>query len=39
MKVYIGPNKDDEAQKIEVEKQNYDTWSMEDTLARIILPM
>jgi len=39
MKVYIGPYKDDEAQKIEVAIHNYDTWSMDDTLAPIILPM
>lgn len=39
MKVYIGPYKDDRPQKIEVAIHDYDTWSMDHTLAPIILPM
>ena len=40
MRVYIGPFDDltgDQVQEIEI--HNYDTWSMDHTLAPIILPM
>jgi hypothetical protein len=39
MKVYIGPYKDDEDQEVKVEIDNYDTWSMDYTLAHIVIPM
>jgi hypothetical protein len=40
MKVNIGPYTDDgEDQKVEVHIDNYDTWSMDYTLAHIVLPM
>ena len=40
MKVFIGPYTDDgEEQKTEIEIHEYDTWSMDHTLAPIILPM
>ena len=40
MKVNIGPYTDDDAgQVIEVHIDKYDTWSMDHTLAPIILPM
>lgn len=40
MKVFIGPYPEgDEEQKVEVEIHNYDTWSMDHTLAYIIVPM
>lgn len=40
MKVFIGPYPEgDEEQKVDVEIHNYDTWSMDHTLAYIIVPM
>jgi hypothetical protein len=39
MKVYIGPYKDEGDSKVEVHIHNYDTWSMDYTLALIVLPM
>lgn len=40
MKVKIGPYKDNgEDQKVEVHIHKYDTWSMDYTLAHIVLPM
>jgi len=40
MKVYIGPYpKEDEDRKINVKIHEYDTWSMDNTLAHIIHPM
>ena len=40
MKVEIGPyTDDDEEQVVEVTIHDYDTWSMDYTLAPIILPM
>lgn len=36
MKVNIGPYEDN--RKIEIEYHPYDTWNLDDTLARIILP-
>jgi len=40
VKVEIGPYTDDgEDQKVEVHIDNYDTWSMDHTLAVIVLPM
>lgn len=40
MRVYIGPYEDmGEEQKTEIEIHDYDTWSMDHTLAPIILPM
>lgn len=39
MKVTIGPYKDKGKRKEEVTIHNYDTWSMDHTLALIALPM
>jgi len=39
MKVEIGPYTDDGVEKINVVIDEYDTWSMDHTLAYIILPM
>ncbi len=40
MKVHIGPYKDDDSdRREEVTIHNYDTWSMDHTLALIALPM
>ena len=40
MKVFIGPYPEgDEEQKVDVEIHDYDTWSMDHTLAYIIVPM
>jgi hypothetical protein len=39
MKVNIGPYKDEGDRKIEIMIHNYDTWSMDNTLALIALPM
>lgn len=39
MKVSIGPYKDDEEREVSIQIDNYDTWSMDYTLALIILPM
>jgi len=41
MKVYIGPYPDsgEEEQEIDVKIDKYDTWSMDHTLAYIIVPM
>lgn len=40
MKVYLGPYKDNEVErKEEVHIHDYDTWSMDSTLALIVLPM
>ena len=40
MKVSIGPFTDDgEAQEMSIHIDEYDTWSMDHTLAPIILPM
>lgn len=39
MKVFIGPYEDGVDQVQEIEIHNYDTWSMDHTLAPIILPM
>lgn len=39
MKVYIGPYKDKGKRREEVTIHNYDTWSMDHTLALIALPM
>lgn len=40
MKVYIGPYpENDDKQEMIIEIDNYDTWSMDYTLAHIILPM
>lgn len=39
MKVYIGPYEDEVGQTQEIEIHHYDTWSMDYTLAPIILPM
>lgn len=41
MKVYIGPypEKYDEPRVVSVELNNYDTWSVNTTLAHIIVPM
>jgi len=39
MKVFIGPYEDGVDQVQEIEIHNYDTWSMDRTLAPIILPM
>lgn len=38
MKVYIGPY-DDGEQEIQVRIDPYDTWSMDSTLAVIVVPM
>ena len=39
MKVNIGPYKDEGERKIQIMIHDYDTWSMDHTLALIILPM
>jgi len=39
MKVNIGPYTDDAEQVVEVHIDKWDTWSMDHTLAPIILPM
>ena len=39
MKVNIGPYKDEGERKVEIHIHDYDTWSMDHTLALIILPM
>jgi len=39
MKVEIGPYTDDGVEKINVVIDEYDTWSMDNTLAHIVLPM
>jgi hypothetical protein len=40
MKIYIGPYTDDDKErKIRIRIDKYDTWSMDHTLAMIILPM
>lgn len=39
MQVKIGPYSDEGKQEISVHIDNYDTWSMDHTLAPIILPM
>ena len=39
MKVYIGPYSDSDDRHEEVILHNYDTWSMDHTLALIALPM
>jgi len=39
MKVNIGPYTDDAEQVVEVHIDKWDTWSMDHTLALIILPM
>jgi hypothetical protein len=40
MKAFIGPYKDNgEKREIDIEIHNYDTWSMDETLSHIILPM
>lgn len=40
MKVRIGPyKKDDKKRKVEIKLDPYDTWSMDHTLALIVLPM
>lgn len=39
MKVFIGPYPDQGEQKIDVHIDKWDTWSMDHTLAHIILPM
>jgi hypothetical protein len=39
MKVYIGPYKDEGERREEVQIHEYDTWSMDYTLALIVLPM
>lgn len=39
MKVYIGPYPDEGEQQIDVHIDKWDTWSMDHTLAHIILPM
>jgi len=40
MKVFIGPYKDDDSERqIDIHIDPYDTWSMDHTLAVIILPM
>ena len=39
MKVYIGPYKEEGVRKESVHLHNYDTWSMDHTLALIALPM
>jgi len=39
MKVTIGPYPDHGEQEVDVQIDNYDTWSMDSTLAHIILPM
>lgn len=39
MKVYIGPYKDEDGRKEQVHIHDYDTWSMDHTLALIALPM
>lgn len=39
MRVYIGPYPDLGDPKVEVQIDRYDTWSMDSTLAHIILPM
>ena len=39
MKVFLGPYEDDDERREEVQIHNYDTWSMDHTLALIIEPM
>src|SRR5210317_1654008 len=39
MKVYIGPYKEEGVRKENVHLHDYDTWSMDHTLALIALPM
>jgi len=39
MKVYIGPYPDEGEQEIDVQIDKWDTWSMDHTLAYIIVPM
>ena len=39
MKVHIGPYSDKGEQEIEVHIDRWDTWSMDHTLAHIVLPM
>jgi len=39
MKIEIGPYTDDSDRKIDIQIDNYDTWSMDHTLAMIIVPM
>ena len=39
MRIYIGPYEDNTGQNEEIEIHNYDTWSMDHTLALIIHPM
>ena len=39
MKVYLGPYEDGKGQTTEIQIDHYDTWSMDYTLAPIILPM
>ena len=39
MKVYLGPYEDGKGQTKEIQIDHYDTWSMDYTLAPIILPM
>ena len=39
MKVFIGPYPDEGDQKIDVHIDKWDTWSMDHTLAYIIVPM
>lgn len=39
MKVNIGPYVDEGERQVEINIDNYDTWSMDHTLAMLILPM
>lgn len=40
MKIFIGPYTDDDSERqVDIHIDNYDTWSMDHTLAMIILPM
>lgn len=39
MKVFLGPYEDDGERQIEVTIDDYDTWSMDHTLALIVEPM
>ena len=39
MKVFIGPYPDEGDQKVDVHIDKWDTWSMDHTLAYIIVPM
>lgn len=40
MKVEIGPFPEDGSErKVEIQLEEYDTWNMDDTLGRLILPM